>query len=206
MHAYIVDDDPILRRSLARSLSRAAWLVREFASATEFVDAIDDLLPGCVLLDLQMPGLPGLDALREIAARRPSWPALVISGTADVDDAVRAFRGGALHLLRKPFRRDELLATMAEASAEAERRLGMERLRAAAANVHLSQREAEVLAAVARGLQSKQIAWELGISTRTVHLHRGNAMKKLGVRNSSQAVAQARSLGLIEQQSLQIAA
>lgn len=206
MQAYIIDDDPALRHALSRTLAQAGWPVQAFETADAFLAAIDTLPAGCLLLDLQMPGLSGLDALQAVRERRPSWPALVISGTADVDHAIGAFRGGALHLLRKPFRRSDLLVSMAEARKEAERRLRAEDLQLAASCVHLSRRELEVLAAVARGLQSKQIAWELGISTRTVHLHRGNAMSKLGVRNSSQAVAKARSLGLITDHFLAAAA
>lgn len=198
MLIHLIDDDPKLNRALARSLEAHGWRVRTFHSATEFLDVIDPLEGGCILLDINMPVMSGLDALAQIANRLPCSPVVMISGTAEVDHAVRAFRGGALHLIRKPFRHEELLAALAEAAAEAEHRQAAELKNQTAVNIRLSQREREVLAAVARGLQSKQIAWELGISARTVHLHRSNAMAKLGVRNSSQAIAKARSLNLLK--------
>jgi two-component system response regulator FixJ len=206
MQVHLIDDDLELSRALARRLQLDGWIVSAFCSATAYLEVADQLEEGCILLDIHLPDVSGLDVLEQIGRRRPCSPVVMISGTAEVDHAVRAFRGGALHLIRKPFRHEELTAVLREAAQERDRRRAAKRREEAAQEVRLSRRERQVLAAVARGLQSKQIAFELGISLRTVDLHRGHALAKLGARNSSQAVAKARALGLIPEEPLALVA
>lgn len=199
MQAYIVDDDPLARRTVTRLLSTADIDCETFGSAAEFLSVLDTLDFGCVLLDIDMPGESGLDALAEVLRRQPVFPVVMLSGSTHVDDAIASFRQGALHFLRKPYRREELLAVLTEAE-----RVGIERLaaferQAKARSIHLTTREREVLVAMAEGQQSKQIAWTLKLSIRTVEMHRSNILTKLSARNASQAVAIARSLDLIPQ-------
>ncbi|PSO09539.1 hypothetical protein C7E20_22095 [Sphingobium sp. AEW4] len=115
-----------------------------------------------------------------------------------MDDAITAFRRGAIHFLRKPFRRDDLRAVLSEARKVGVKRIAAYELQARVMQVKLTGRETQVLDAMAGGLQSKMIAWKLGLSIRTVDMHRSNILAKLSARNSSQAVAIARGLGLTQ--------
>jgi two-component system response regulator FixJ len=122
----------------------------------------------------------------------------MVSGSAEVDDAIVAFRRGAIHFLRKPFRRDALLLVLSEVEQIVYERMADYARRQNASSITLTPREREVLEAMANGEQSKVIAWKLGLSTRTVEMHRSNILAKLHARNASQAVAIARELGLID--------
>lgn len=199
MRVYIIDDDPLARRTLSRLLATSNIESDSFGSASAFIAALDTLDYGCVLLDIDMPGESGLDALAAILSRKPPLPVVMASGSSQVEDAITAFHRGALYFLRKPYRRDELLDALDKAT-----RVGLERLQeharlAHAERIHLTTREKEVLEAMANGQQSKQIAWGLGLSIRTVEMHRSNLLTKLSARNASQAVAVARSLDLLSE-------
>ncbi|MDP9422924.1 MAG: response regulator [Pseudomonadota bacterium] len=191
---YVVDDDPAVARTVAR-IGRSIGLdAQTFDSAAALLDALDHLGQGCVVLDIQMPGTSGIELLRILAERRPTWPVIMLTAYAEVGSAIDAFRGGAIHFLRKPFTRKQLVDALDEAA-----EVACDRMRRAvepgqlAALKQLTPREREVLDALADGQQSKAIAWKLGISTRTVELHRSNILSKLSARNTSQAVAIARS-------------
>lgn len=196
---YVIDDDEGVARAVARSARSIGFETQIYTSAAEFIADLDRLEHGCVVLDIRMPEINGLDLLDILKERRPAWPVIMLTGHAEVGSAVRSFRSGAVHFLGKPFRKDELLAALAEA-----RQVGARRLRRsvdpeqAEAMRRLTAREREVLAAIAGGLQSKAIAWQLGISTRTVELHRSNILAKLCARNTSQAVAIAKACGFAE--------
>ena len=194
---YVVDDDPDVRSVIARLVATDGRAVTTFPSALELMHQIDLLPFGCLLLDISMPGRNGLDVLDEVMRRDPPWPVVMISGTADVEHAVVAFRRGAIHLLRKPFRRTELYSILKEASEVGIARLEEHERTTRACRVLLTKREREVLGAMARGEQSKITAWSLGLSSRTVDMHRGNILIKLSARNATQAVAVARELQLI---------
>ena len=141
--------------------------------------------------------MSGLELLERLKEQRTDWPVVMLTGHAEVGAAVESFRSGAVHFLSKPFKKTELLAALAEAAEIGRRRVQLAGSREQAlAAQKLSTREREVLAAIAEGKQSKAIAWELGISVRTVDLHRSNILAKLSARNTSQAVAIAKAGGL----------
>jgi two-component system response regulator FixJ len=197
-HLYIVDDDLAVARTLARTVRTIGFLPQRFGSAASFLDELDGLEPGCILLDIRMPGMSGLELLEQLQVEHSDWPVVMLTGHAEVGAAVQSFRSGAVHFLSKPFKKAELLAALKEAA-----EIGRQRMRLAADRRRvqeldkLSNREREVLAAIAQGKQSKTIAWELGISVRTVDLHRSNILTKLAARNTSQAVAIAKAGGFI---------
>lgn len=196
VHLYIVDDDLAVARTVARAAQSIGFAPRTFGNATEFLERLDELDQGCVLLDVRMPGMSGLELLEQLREKRPNWPVVMLTGHAEVGAAVQSFRAGAVHFLSKPFSKAELLDALKEATEIGKRRkklaAGREQVEALG---KLSKREREVLAAIAEGKQSKSIAWELGISVRTVDLHRSNILAKLSARNTSQAVAIARAGG-----------
>lgn len=194
---YIVDDDLAVGRTVARAARSIGFETRTFGSPAEFLEALDDLESGCVCLDIKMPGMSGIELLKVLTGRRPEWPVIMLTGYAEVGSAVEAFRLGAIHFLRKPFKQGELVSAIEEAAEVGRRRLsqsvGQEQLEALR---RLTARERQVLDRIAQGMQSKEIAWHLGISIRTVDLHRSNILAKLSARNTSQAVAIARAAAL----------
>lgn len=194
---YVVDDDPAVARTVARIAHSIGFEARTFNGAPELLDALDGLDQGCVVLDIRMPRTSGLELLHILSERRPSWPVIMLTAHAEVGSTIDAFRAGAIHFLRKPFTRDQMVDALQEAA-----EVGRDRMRRSvepgqlAALQRLTARERQVLDALAEGQQSKMIAWTLGISARTVEVHRSNILAKLSARNTSQAVAIARSAGL----------
>jgi len=197
LHLYVVDDELAVARTIARAAATIGFSPQLFGSAAEFLEKLDALDQGCILLDIRMPGMSGLELLDELTEKRPDFPVVMLTGHAEVGAAVHSFRSGAVHFLSKPFKKAELLAALEEAA-----EIGRRRSRRAAGRkqaeelAKLSKREQEILGAIAEGKQSKTIAWELGISVRTVDLHRGNILSKLSARNTSQAVAIAKAAGI----------
>lgn len=195
---YIVDDEPAVARTVARAARTIGFSPRIFGSAAELLDNIDKLGQGCVLLDIRMPGMSGLELLEQLRQHRPDWPVIMLTSHAEVGAAVQAFRSGAIHFLSKPFKKGELLDALRECA-----EIGRRRARLAGSREQvqaldkLSRREREVLSAIAEGKQSKAIAWDLGISVRTVDLHRSSILAKLSARNTSQAVAIAKAGGFL---------
>jgi len=187
---YIVDDDAAVARTIARTARSAGLETRIFGTPAEFLDSLDDLKPGSVCLDIRMPGMSGIELLKLITSRRPDLSIVMLTGYAEVGSAVEAFRSGAIHFLQKPVNHDELISALLEAV-----QVGQKRLSQAVdpkqieAFQRLTKRERQVLDAIALGLQSKEIAWKLEISIRTVDVHRANILAKLGARNTAQAVA-----------------
>ncbi|NIJ06624.1 two-component system response regulator FixJ [Sphingomonas vulcanisoli] len=195
---YVLDDDANMLGMIARLVELIGYKVTSFASATAFIDKLEDLPFGCLLLDIGMPAPNGLEILSALSQRQPAWPVIMVSGTTDVGDAVEAFRRGAIQFLRKPFRRAELEHILSEAIDIGLKRLAEHERIQRAGKISLTGREREVLCAIARGDPTKKIAWSLGLSSRTIDMHRGNVLKKLAARNATQAVALARELKLIE--------
>lgn len=194
---YVVDDDEAIRRSLAFLLRTSGYGIRAFESAEDFLVEARDLR-GCVISDVRMPGIDGIELVRRLAQDRLPLSVIVITGHGDVALAVEAMKAGAVDFLEKPFKEDILLAAVQRAL-NAEARVnhdeaGRERYQAAFAN--LSRREREVLEQVVSGKTSKVIAYDLGISPRTVEVYRAGMMMKTGAKSLSELVRMALMAGL----------
>jgi len=178
---FVVDDDISVRESLESLIRCEGWQPETFASAQEFLDYPRVLIPNCLVLDVSLPGLNGLDLQRLVADERPDMPIIFITGYGDVPMTVKAMKAGAVEFLTKPFNDDVLLTAIRAAlqrsqvalTLEAEMRVLRDRY------ASLSQRERQVLALVVSGLLNKQVGGELGISEITVKAHRGKVMQKM---------------------------
>ncbi|MEO1968402.1 MAG: response regulator [Sphingomonadaceae bacterium] len=182
---YVVEDDREVRASLAVLLRSMEMTVRPFLGGHDFLDDMDFLEPGVVLLDLRMPEMSGLEMLRQMRAGSCYWPAIVMSGHGDIAAAVEAVKLGALEFLQKPFSEEDLLAALQESirsfpAALAKSRSALARKKIVSA---LSTRERQVLDGVIVGKSNKTIAAELGLSPRTVESYRVTMMAKTGARN-----------------------
>lgn len=189
MLVHIIDDDAALARTIARATRHEGWDAIIHNSADAFLADLGSLAFGCIVSDINMPGTSGTELIEILHEKCPEWPMIMITGYADLTAAIRSFRHGAVHFLQKPFQRVDLIAALREAADVGEHRLAdLARYRQSQAVHKLTKREVEILGALAKGLQSKNIAWELGISTRTVEMHRSNILTKLEAKNTSQAV------------------
>jgi two-component system response regulator FixJ len=186
----VVDDDWGVRNSLRWLVESEGLAVDTFATAEAFLDACDPEQPGCLVLDVKMPGMSGLDLQRELVQRRIMIPVIIISGHADVQVAVRAFKMGAVDLLEKPFSDDDLLERIRVAiEKDRETRAWREERAAAAARIALlTRREKQVLEMVVKGSANKEIAAELGLSLKTVEVHRSRVMEKMQVGSLAELV------------------
>jgi len=195
---HLVDDEDSIRRSAGFMLRTAGFEVETYASGVDFLKVAQHVAPGCILLDVRMPGMDGLEVQARLRDSGVALPVIVLTGHGDVGIAVRAMKGGAIDFIEKPFEKAELLAAITAAMAwldTADRRLdeGAEaKVRIAA----LTGRERDVLEGLARGLPNKTIAYDLEISPRTVEVHRANLMSKLDVRSLSEALRLAFAAGL----------
>lgn len=192
--AYIVEDDPALRRVIARMLGESGTASEEFGSAESFLDDYAQRPIGCVLLDVRLPGIDGLELLETIAALDPPNPVVMISGFGDIPSAVRAVRMGALDFLQKPFTKANLLDVVDRAFEQVDAAVRTDR-----EFERLTPREREVLIAFQDGAPNKVVAARLGLSPRTVEMHRARLFRKLGVTNLSQALLCAHDAGIIAQ-------
>jgi FixJ family two-component response regulator len=182
---FVVDDESEVRTSFSRMLSARGYFVRTFESGERFLEEYDDNVPGCVLLDLSMPGLSGLEVQRSLAASSRNRAIVFLTGKGDIPSSVRAVKAGAVQFLTKPIDVSQLLLAVDEAlrvDAEAHRKWVIRtvietRLRS------LTRRERCVLDCVLRGRLNKQIAFDLGIVEKTVKIHRGHIMSKMKVRS-----------------------
>jgi FixJ family two-component response regulator len=178
---FVVDDDVSVRESLELLIRCEGWEPQTFASATDFLARQRALVPSCLVLDISLPGLNGLDLQKQIAVERPDMPIIFITGHGDVPKTVQAMKAGAVEFLTKPFSDVVLLSAIRQAVERSEITLGqaaeMRTLRDRYAS--LSGREREVMALVVAGLLNKQVGSELGISEITVKAHRGRVMKKM---------------------------
>jgi FixJ family two-component response regulator len=198
----VVDDDAGMRKGLCRLLEAAGYEVRGYASAGDFLltDVAD--APGCVVLDLRMPGPSGLELQQALAKRDEPLPVVFLTGHGDVATSVQALKGGAADFLTKPVDRATLLAALASALAEdALRRAERDELRALRARYDtLTPREREVLAHVVAGRLNKQIAFDIGAAERTVKAHRAQVMEKMQVASLADLVRAASRLSLPQAQ------
>jgi len=179
---FLVDDDPSVLRGLERLLRSAGYVVEAHASSRAFLERAPADRPGCVVVDLRMPEMGGLDLQEELARRGFPLPLVFLTGHGDVPSSVRAMKGGAIDFLTKPCDDTDLLAAVERALArDAEARAARAEKEAVRARFDaLTPREREVCLLVARGLLNKQIAAELGAAEKTIKVHRGRVMEKLG--------------------------
>lgn len=179
---FIVDDDAAVRESMALFMSSAGIPSRTFASAVDFLRAYDPDAPGCILLDVRMPGMSGIELQQRLDELGATLPVIFLTAFADVPTAVGALKAGAVDFLQKPVRPDELVERVRQAldvDARARAR-GAEDAEARTRLDHLTGREVQILRMVTDGMTNKAIARELGLSRRTVETHRANVMRKMG--------------------------
>ncbi|HEY5914883.1 MAG TPA: response regulator [Verrucomicrobiae bacterium] len=196
---YVVDDDAGMRKALARLTQAAGLRSRTFASAAEFLDQESLESPACIVLDIHMPGLSGLDLQAELAKRNLQTPIVFITGYGDVPSSVRAMKAGAVDFLTKPFNNRNLIEVMRNAvRKDASRQAGAAEREAIQRRLGtLTPREMEVLKLVLRGLLNKQIAAELGASEQTIKVHRGRVMDKMQMQSVAELVQAAVKVGLV---------
>jgi FixJ family two-component response regulator len=187
---FVVDDDISVRESLELLIQSAGWQPETFASAQEFLSRPRFLVPNCLVLDVSLPGVDGLELQNRVAAERPDMPIIFITGYGDVPTSVQAMKAGAVEFLTKPFRDDVLLNAIGNAlersrvaiCQEAEMRALKDRY------ASLTRREREVMALVVAGMLNKQIGGELDISEITVKAHRGQVMRKMKANSLAELV------------------
>jgi two-component system response regulator FixJ len=187
---HLVDDDEAIRRSVGFMLKTSGFHVRTYESGDDLLKSASNLEAGCILLDIRMPGMDGLELQAALRDKGIGLPVIIMTGHGDVTLAVQAMKAGAVDFIEKPFEKAVLLSAIDH---------GLERLKRSAASVDradeaavrlqaLTSREREVLDGLAKGLPNKTIAYDLGISPRTVEIHRANLMSKLGVKSLSEAL------------------
>ncbi len=187
---HLVDDDDAIRRSVGFMLKTSGFHVRTYESGVELLKSAADLEPGCILLDIRMPGMDGLEVQAALRDKGIALPVIIMTGHGDVTLAAQAMKAGAVDFIEKPFEKAVLLSAI-EHGIDRLKRSAAEADRADEAAVRLqvlTPREREVLDGLARGLPNKTIAYDLGISPRTVEIHRANVMGKLGVKSLSEAL------------------
>ncbi|MGH8741988.1 MAG: response regulator transcription factor [Burkholderiales bacterium] len=195
MHAdpltvYVVEDDASVRDSLALMLGLAGYRTALFSDAEGFLAAYRSTWNGCVVADLRLPGVSGIELQAALRDRGSRLPFIIVTGHGDVSTARTAFKAEAVDFLEKPFDRIQLVAAIEAAFAREERRLSRRQVQAkeGAKLASLTPREREVLERTAKGMHAKEIGAALGINTRTVEVHKARLMSKLGVRNVAELV------------------
>jgi FixJ family two-component response regulator len=193
---FVVDDDAAVRRSLDNLIRSVGLRAETFASAQEFLSSKRPEVPGCLVLDVRLPGLSGLDLQKRMAEADMEIPIIFITGHGDIPMTVQAMKAGAVEFLTKPFREQDLLDAIQQALERdrqtREQRAEIEGLRRRSAS--LTPREREVMALMVAGLLNKQIAGELGASETTVKIHRHNVMEKMGAGSLADLVRMADKL------------
>ncbi|MCK1740318.1 response regulator transcription factor [Bradyrhizobium sp. 139] len=199
---YIVDDDASFRSAISRVLKASGYAVIDFDSAAGFLQSIRGARPGCLLLDVQMPAIGGLELQQELAKLSHHWPIIFMTGHGDIPTSVRAIKAGAEDFLSKPIPKQTLLEAIDRALSRLEEvQQNQGRLDALKALiVKLTPREKEVFALMVRGKMNKQIAHLLGTSERTIKYHRQTVMQKLQVGSFAEAVSVAERTGILTPQ------
>lgn len=184
---HLVDDDASVRRSVGFMLKTSGFLVQSYVSGVELLKAGKELSAGCILLDIRMPEMDGLEVYDALKAQGIALPVIIMTGHGDIPLSVRAMKAGAIDFIEKPFEKAVLLEALEFGFASLQRtEVARERTRDAAVRLQaLTPRERDVLDGLADGLPNKTIAFDLGISPRTVEIHRANLMSKLEARSLS---------------------
>ncbi len=187
---YLVDDDKGILVALSRLLGSAGYSVEPCASAEEFLACHDPDVPGCAVLDLQLPGMDGLGLQGSLAGEAPGRPVIFLTGRGDIPASVKAIKAGAVDFLTKPVEASTLLAAISAALVhDLQARQGASQRRAMTERLaNLTPREREVLGQVVAGRRNKQIAADLGIAEKTTKVHRGRMMEKMGVQSVADLV------------------
>lgn len=187
---HLVDDDDAIRRSAGFLLKTSGFHVVTYASGDDFLQLAKDAASGCVLLDIRMPGIDGLDVQQEMIDRGIGLPVVMLTGHGDVALAVRAMRAGAVDFLEKPFEKAALLSAVEKAFDRlcTSDRLKLSAVEAGVRLASLTARERDVVEGLIKGHPNKTIAYSLGISPRTVEIHRANLMRKLGTASLSEVL------------------
>jgi two-component system response regulator FixJ len=188
---HIVDDDAAVRQSLAFLLSSAGLAVRLYDSATAFLAGLQEVKGGCLITDMRMPSMTGIELLHALKANACGLPAIVITGHGDVALAVEAMKAGAIDFIEKPFDQEAILSAVHAALERAGRSDSGEGPAIAAKLALLSERERQVLDGLLAGHPNKTIAYDLGISPRTVEVYRANLMTKMAARSLSELIRMA---------------
>jgi FixJ family two-component response regulator len=195
---FVVDDDVSIRESLEHLFRCEGWHAETFASASEFLAAPRPSVPSCLVLDVSMPGLNGLELQKRVANDRPGMPIVFITAHGNIPMSVKAMKAGAVEFLTKPFTEEVLLAAIRQALERSRNVLSSEKKIQALQDDYgaLSHREREVMALVVTGMLNKQVAGELGISEKTVKAHRGQVMQKMKAGSFADLVNMAAALRL----------
>jgi len=197
---YVIDDDEAVRQSLEFLLRTAGIKVRGFESGKAFLDVLAQIDSGCVITDVRMPEITGIDLLKKVKEVKPDLPVIVITGHGDIALAVEAMKIGAVDFLEKPFDDDHLLAAVKSAL---DREADLAQRNAEVNGIHdklaaLSNRERQVLEGLVAGNANKNIAFDLGISPRTVEIYRANLMTKMAANSLSDLVRMAMMAGILD--------
>jgi FixJ family two-component response regulator len=196
---FVVDDDPPILKALGRLLRGAGFEVQAFLSSQAFLDMHDPAIPGCALLDVSIDGLNGLELQQALIASGCERPVVFLTGRGDIPTSVRAIQSGAVNFLTKPARAEDLLRAvrLAIEKDSAARQAGAQLEALKQRMAALTLRESEVLGFVIAGRLNKQIAAELGIAEKTIKVHRGRLMEKMGVRSVAELVRLADRAGVV---------
>jgi FixJ family two-component response regulator len=198
---FIIDDDPLYRRSSERLVRSVGFSVQSFESARDFLSSRRPNAPSCLILDVRLPGLSGLDLQRELAEAGVQIPIIFVTGHGDIPMSVQAMKAGAVEFLTKPFRDQALLDAIRQAIGrdQVARQQHARNADLRRRYESLKPREREVFKCVVSGMLNKQIAVELGATERTVKFHRGNIMQKMQVKSLAELVRTAQMLGIANQ-------
>jgi FixJ family two-component response regulator len=199
---HVIDDDPLTRGALSSLFRSIGLRVEAFASATEFLQHELPVVPSCLVLDIRLPRLSGFDLQAELSRLGIKMPVIFITGHGDIPMSVKAMKAGAVDFLTKPFRDQDMLDAVTAALERDRKRRSEEESHSdvQARFASLSPRERQIMSLVTGGLMNKQVAGKIGISERTVKIHRGNVMRKMNAKSLADLVLMAESLGICGQE------